>query len=207
MVSGYKDTNNKFHPISISKSKTRKKRLSELEQPTHPVGIKINKNMHNESIRLKRTIVENKPSYNWMHYIRAFPDAPISKEYSRWVKDGHGDQFLKMGGGFVQALASGDMYSALDRADGDNKRRLAEMGIKFGEPEFVDYKGSNIRVETWMEPDGAGHGSYKHAMFPDGTVRNLDVFARPAIQYCWRCHKGYKTGTSTGICKSCGAEL
>ncbi|MCP6727125.1 MAG: hypothetical protein KJI69_03815 [Patescibacteria group bacterium] len=206
MVKGFKDSKGTFHPITQS---SRKKRMPSKDMVTPTGGVKVfhTSKYDNEGYRLKRTIVENKPSYNWMHYVRAFPDAPISKEYSRSVKEGHGDLFLKMGGSFVQALASGDMYRALERADGDNKKRLMEMGIKFGEPEFVDYRGSNIRVETWTEPDGAGHGSYKHAMFPDGTVRNLDVFARPAIQYCWRCHKGYKTGTSTGICKDCGAEL
>jgi hypothetical protein len=194
----------KFHPIT-----SRKKRMPSKDMVTPTGGVKVfhTEKYDNEGYRLKRTILKTEPSFNFMHYVRKFPESPITKEYLRAVREGHGQMWLRMGGSFVQALASGDMGSALERADGDNKKRLALMGIKFSEPEFVDYRGSNIRVETWKEPDGAGNGSFKHAIFPDGTVRNLDVFARPDIQYCWRCHKGFKTGTSTGTCKNCGAEL
>jgi len=210
-MKGFKDSSGKFHPITDYKKEPRKKRLDYKDpELVANIGVKLNKTKHNEGIRLKRagdegrdfTKSTTKPSYNFIKYIDKFRDSDIARQY---MKDGN--RYILSSGSFATALANGDMFDALIRADTKNLAKLAEMRITRGEPEFIDYKGSQIQVDTWNEPDGAGHGSYKHAIFPDGSIRNLDVFAIPATQYCQRCHKPYESATSTGECRHCGYEL
>ncbi len=208
MVKGFKDAKGNFHPISQS----RKKRMPTKDMLTPTGGVKVfhTSKYDNEGYRLKRagdigkdfSKPTTEPSYNFRNYINKFPDSGIARQYTKY-----GNFYIKGAGSFATALANGDMFDALIRADPENKKKLAEMGITRGEQEYIDYKGSQIQVDTWNEPDGAGHGSYKHAIFPDGTTRNLDVFARPATQLCQRCHKPYDSATSTGECRHCGWEL
>jgi len=63
MVSGYKDANNKFHPISPSKGVSRKKRIHSTEMMDAKGGVKIHIKQFNEGIRLRR-INRNKDPKN-----------------------------------------------------------------------------------------------------------------------------------------------
>jgi len=60
-MKGFKDKDNKFHPIKTQKGVSRKKRMSSTEILNPTGGVKVHLTKHNEGIRLRRINVNKDP--------------------------------------------------------------------------------------------------------------------------------------------------
>jgi hypothetical protein len=112
----------KFHPhTEHKKGVSRKKRLDQSELSNADTGVKINKSMHNEGLRLKRT---SSKDLEKMFEIKqaSGSDERNERQFDRFTSS-------------ITDFGSGDIASAVDKADevGISGSELADIVREFGD--------------------------------------------------------------------------
>ena len=71
---------------------------------------------------------ESKGSKVFQRFIEKFPDIALARQVREF-----GESFVKTAGGFADALYKGNIKSAIDLADSNNKKNLKELSLEIME--------------------------------------------------------------------------